>query len=582
MNLDCAVVDESFKYVYGIDHGEKSEDMFNNKHIDLFAGKRDWSAFQVIMKADEEFTVSTGKNPCFSAYGPLDNVRIKTEIDNYPDSQIRLYPVGLIEDDDRLLKSDPVLHSESIYVPKSRVQAVWTEIDVPKDLKPGVYKGRVIIFKHSMFGDERKIDELTFNLTVKDVVLPQPKEFSFNLDLWLHFSNIARKHEVDLWSNNHFRVLEYYVQSLSELGQKAVTVIVSEIPWSGQRCFRVKNYPSNLFEYNMVSIKKNINGQFIYDYSVMERYIKLCEKYGINQEIEVIGLVNIWIALKEGYDDIAKDYPDAVRIRYLDESDQCYKYMKSAEDIIDYVKSLEQYFIIKGLIGRVLVAADEPGDIQKYRRSIQIIKETAPSFRLKTAINHVEFVEEFKEQINSFVPIFSTVCKEYNLLQKLRNSGKSVSWYVCCNPPYPNTFICSPLLESRLIGILTAFMNLEGFLRWNYTVWPENPRQNMSYRYPRWNAGDTNFVYPSRSGKPVLTLRYKNLKRGIEDFELIKILEKVHPDPERVLNTVWNKIFKETDITQFETKNPEELYSLEYRDYQESKALIMDEIARYK
>ena len=99
--------------------------------------------------------------------------------------------------------------------------------------------------------------------------------------------------------------------------------------------------------------------------------------------------------------------------------------------------------------------------------------------------------------------------------------------------------------------------------------------------FPPWKAGDTNFVYPANDGRPLLTLRYKNLKRGIEDFELIQILKQTNPRAEKVLNEVWGRLIKSRDIKEFHParrKKAEYSYSLEYEDYQCAKALILDSI----
>ena len=154
---------------------------------------------------------------------------------------------------------------------------------------------------------------------------------------------------------------------------------------------------------------------------------------------------------------------------------------------------------------------------------------------------------------------------------------------MCCWPPIPNTFISSPLLESRLIGILTAYMDLDGFLRWNYTVWPERPRERISYRYPNWKAGDTNFVYPGNDGRPLLTLRYKNFKRGIEDFELINMVKKLYPDSCKRLEKIWDRLLYSKDITDFHPsrgKKAEELYSLDYEDYKCVRAMLLELIEK--
>ena len=71
-------------------------------------------------------------------------------------------------------------------------------------------------------------------------------------------------------------------------------------------------------------------------------------------------------------------------------------------------------------------------------------------------------------------------------------------------------------------------MRFDGFLRWNYTVWPDDPRKDI--RYESFEAGDTNFVYPAYNGDVLLSLRYKNLQRGISDYELFEKLREVKGD----------------------------------------------------
>jgi len=138
-------------------------------------------------------------------------------------------------------------------------------------------------------------------------------------------------------------------------------------------------------------------------------------------------------------------------------------------------------------------------------------------------------------------------------------------------------------VESQLIGYFTAYTGLNGFLRWNYTVWPERPRERLSYKYPNWKSGDTNFVYPGYDGKPLLSIRYKNLKRGIEAFELIQILKRVAPNAQEVLEKVWNLIFRTRRVEDFHPqsgKEPRSLYSLDYQDYQNARQILLEEIEK--
>jgi hypothetical protein len=359
-------------------------------------------------------------------------------------------------------------------------------------------------------------------LKVYPVTLPDYRDWSFYLDLWQHNSNVARKHDVPLWSDAHFAVLENYVKSLSALGQRSITICAGEIPWSGQSCFEIQEFGGNLFEFSMIPITRERDGSFTYDYSIMQRYIDLCTANGFCGDIEVFGIVNLWTKERLMPQSLCEEYPEAMRLRYLDKADGCMKYLREFDHIVQYVKALEQYFVKTGQIERVRVVADEPAAVDKYRRSLDLLCEIAPAFRYKTAINHFEFIEEFGDRICDIVPKLDYAAKGHKQLMAYRatHPEKRLLFYVCTGRCRPNTFLRNPLTESRMIPAMVAILGFDGFLRWNYTVWPEDPRREI--RFSRFEAGDTNFVYPAYNGDVLLSLRYKNLRRGIADYELAR------------------------------------------------------------
>lgn len=573
MKFQAGLAREGYKAFWGENQwlAQEMKEICATEQLHMTCARRDFAAAQVCIWPQESGTLTIGGAAAFSPFGARGGLRLDVQMDGFAPA---LQHIGYVTDDDGIERADILLADETVELEAGRAQMVWLEIPIPADTAPGEYQGTVRIYEHFMFEAESLAQELQFTVSVKGAVLPEKP--TFYLDLWQHSSNIARKHEVPLWSDAHFAILERYVASLGALGQRAVTVIVSEIPWSGQSAFLTTNYISNLYEYSMVRVSRGADGAFTYDYSAMQRYIDLCASYGIQDEIEVFGLCNIWVSEEDGFG-ACSDYPDGIRVRYLDEADGCYKFMDQKSDICAYIRALHDYFVVTGQIERVRVAADEPEDTQKHRVRIDLLKENGPQFQYKTAVNHVEFIEEFKEDIFDLAPQLPFAAKELEALQaaRRRNNGRA-TWYVCCNPKYPNTYISSPLSESRLIGLLTWYLQLDGFLRWNYTVWPENPRERISYRAAEWCAGDTNFVYPSRGGEVLLSLRYKILKRGIGDYELARMAE-VSPD-----DALWDTILKEKQIEKFyqeeRSGNPDKCYVRDYAAYDALKEALLERI----
>lgn len=57
----------------------------------------------------------------------------------------------------------------------------------------------------------------------------------------------------------------------------------------------------------------------------------------------------------------------------------------------------------------------------------------------------------------------------------------------------------------------------DGFLRWSYNDWSDNPFTHPEYApFP---TGDVHFVYPAANG-PASSLRWEQLREGIQDYEL--------------------------------------------------------------
>ena len=569
MNIRATFKHESYKHHYAThyvrirDKEPYLDSIFDVYEADMLCIKNDFVACQLLLWSDSGYSVTLGENTYFSAKSVADNLRVCV---SGIDMDYEFHHIGKVCDDDGSYKSDILLNDETAEYAANDIACVWLEFKTSAH-ELGTYNGTVKIFHHRILGDEVLLQEMPFTVEVRGVELPNGNGKQFHLDLWQHNSNIARKHEVRLWSDEHFDIMEQYVSSLAELGQSAITVIASEIPWAGQLCFNDVRNISDLFEYSMARVYLE-DGEYEYDFSVIERYIRMCMDYGITAEIEVFGLCNIWDGGAE-YDCVPMGYPDLLRIRYYDRGEGVYKYINDKDGVCAYISALERFFGENGWLDAVRIVADEPHDVEQYRLSLNMIKTAAPKFKYKTAVGHAEFMTEFAQEIDDFVPILSCAAEAEGSVKELAGDSRHrMLWYTCLMPPVPNTFVCSHLLEARSIGWITAFMGFNGFLRWAYTAWPDKPRENPAYRAPEWRCGDVYFVYPASSGKPLLSLRYKALQRGISDFELIQMCKSAgYAD---IVDRAYKSILKFAcmgDILPLESKRAQEIISLESSTY---------------
>jgi hypothetical protein len=543
---------------------------------------------QVRLTAKQDFVLTVDRTNWLHPLGFCPRVRLQVHFPTLPADAVETFVVGYVEGDDRRQWMEYLDHAGYAEVPAYRPQAVYVRIRVPADCDAGVHEGKVQAFTQYGFEDEEPFWEGTIRLQVADVTLPDVADWSYHLDLWQHCTSIARYHHTPLWSDAHFALIDRYYASLAELGQKAVTVVATEIPWSGQRCFRDRSYPSYLFEHAVVDVTRDEAGQLHFNYQKMDRLLALAAKHGIDREIEILGLLNIWVDEAFGFAKVALDGPDAIRVRCYDQKTGTITYLRAADELSAFIRALHDHFQEKGLLDRVRITADEPSDLDAFNARLAFVKAAAPGFRYKVAIDHFEFMEDAPPEVIDAVPVLPLACQDptltAELTERLHTRGGRTLWYVCCWPPIPNTFIHSPLVEGQLHGWLTFYLKLDGFLRWNFCLWPADPWERVSWRAQSWSAGDMFFVLPGLDGAPVETLRYEALRTAAQDYELLKLAERtLPPDEAQVLfDEVFTLILRADsirDFVQVATARAEELYSLDPQDYQAARRLLLEAMA---
>lgn len=532
------------------------------KTATLYAARNSTAAFQILVTADSRMALNLGTSQHFSQKKrPAVRIAVKSELD------FRLCHQTMLPDDDRCFKAD-ILENQAVKeLEGDDVAAVYAELIIPRDAKPGDHKVTLEFYRSEMFSDEEKIAETELELKIYSFTMPDMKDSTFFLDLWQHNCNVARKYGVEPFSDEHFDILDRYLASMAALGQKTVTLILSDTPWSGQWCHLETRNEANLYEYSIARIYKEEDGSFSYDFSAMQKYIDLCAAHNIKDEISLYGLVNVWCDYLGGFDSITPDHPDGLKLRYLDRKDGKYKYIRSGADIDSYIKAVHDYFVTTGQIDRVRVVADEPADTKAYRAITEHIKSIAPGFRFKAAINHSEFIPEFADTVADYVPSLLSLSTQFDKILEYKRDMKDsrFTWYVCNNPHHPNIMLRNDLCEGLLIGVLTSYLEMDGFLRWNYTVWTDHPKKDI--RYFGWPAGDLCFVYPGEGGHPLLSLRYKILYRAIELCILLNEYKK-NNDPK----PLYEKVILTKDVRDFFSKDEiiarDQLCSTDHADYE--------------
>lgn len=318
--------------------------------------------------------------------------------------------------------------------------------------------------------------------------MPPLGKSDYFLDLWQHPWAVARTAKVEPFSPAHYAAMRPLWEQLADAGQKCLTVTLIDLPWNHQ-CY--DGYGT------MVQATKLGEGEWRYDYTLFDEYVEFGQNCGLGPYI------SCWTLCPWGYLHRWRDAAGNEVVRELRPGTAEY-----AAFWTPYLKSLDAHLTQKGWRERVFIALDErsPGDVAAVAA---LVGEVAPGLKLQMAGNRragdfgdteIAYYSGALEYVDGDFERWAT---------ERRARGLKTTCYVCCVPERPNTFIDSPREEALYLGAYPASHGLDGFLRWAYNSWPENP--DLDAAFGNWPAGDTFLVYPD--GSP--SVRFLALRNGI-------------------------------------------------------------------
>ena len=395
------------------------------------------------------------------------------------------------EDFDASLAAD-VLEPVSSYAIKAQeTRPIWITIDVPANATATNYQST---FTLNIEGQKSK--EFKLNLKVLDRVLPAPVDWKFHLDLWQNPYAVSRFHDVKPWSPEHINLLKPLMKRLADAGQKVITVSLNKRPWGGQTF--------DQFE-AMIEWKKKKDGSWEYDYSIFDNWVQLMMDLGIKNQISCYSMVP-WGNEFYYFDEIQNKEIKIVTAPGTPEYEALW---------IPFLEQFKAHLEQKGWNKITRIAMDERGP-EEMKAMLKLLNKYAPEFGVSFADNHKSY-KLYPNELKDMSVAFGHPV-DADDLQKRRANHYISTHYVCCSDKFPNTFTFSPPAEGVFIGWYTTAANFDGFLRWAYNSWTENPLQDSRFR--AWPAGDTYIVYPDNRS----SIRFETLREGIQDAEKIRIL----------------------------------------------------------
>lgn len=371
------------------------------------------------------------------------------------------------------------------------VRPVWVTVEVPRDAAPGVYRSELILS-----AEGKVLAALPVSVDVLGRTLPAPADQDFFLDLWQQPYSVSRWTGTKPWSGEHIEALRPYMEMLARAGQKSATAILFYEPWGEQS--------NDKFE-PMVATVKTKDGSWKYDYSVFDRYVELCDEYGIAEVIECFSMVP-WEMKFRYFDEAAGDY------RWLDAKAGSGEYEALWSD---FLKNFYAHLDRKGWSDRTLVAMDERG-LKEMKEARRVAQGAVPGIKMSLA-------GDYHPDLEPDLDLYTLMIEDFfpaEVLARRKAEGKKSLLYTCCASPAPNMFSNSDPADNAWLPVYARAAGFDGFLHWSFMNWTDNPLEDS--RFFLFAPGDTYFVYPDGRS----SVRYERMVEGIQLSEKLRILEK--------------------------------------------------------
>ena len=502
----------SIKQISSMEKIRNREDIKNEvSEVQLFLGEH--YSYQIVLETDE-CTVS--------------EIKVESELSDY----INIYSVedGIMDlpcysentDDDYITKNKgvmpdiliPVEQNNDIKMFAKGIKTFWVEVCVPDNFDCGKYDIAVhFTCRPSTPTGEVKTIKTVFHAEIINVKLPV-QELLYTQ--WFHVDCIASVHNVEIYSEEHWELIDKYMKTAVELGINMILTPVITPPLDTEVG---KTRPVT----QLVKITK-IDGAYVFDFSLLHRWIMMCKKNGIKY-FEISHLFSQWGA----------KFSPNIYVYHDEELVNEFGWHIKADDekyiifLKQFLSELVEFLKSEGVAEDCYFhLSDEPSEehIEAYRRAYKMVKPLIGDCKVMDALSHYDFYK------NGLVE--NPVCSIKYIEPFLKNHTENLWAYYCCieGDKVGNRFLSMPSYRNRILGLQLYKHDIKGFLQWGYNFYYSQYSRYEINPYITSSAdgafpsGDAFSVYPGKDG-PLKSLRAIIFYESLQDILICKMLERI-------------------------------------------------------
>ena len=368
---------------------------------------------------------------------------------------------------------------------EGKFQAIWLTLKIPDAVSAGTYNGYVTV--RCSQGEQK----LPVRLTIYPLNLPETRHLK--VTEWYTTSHFEKFHGISgMYTPEWFAMLRKYAENMAEHRQN-----VFEVPMSS------------------ISISKSKEGSLDFDFS---RFDQIAQVFWDTKKMDYLETGELAKFKEEGFASTEILFRD-FQVKTSGTGEM--KTLPPDEVLPLLIPAFESHLRQKGWLEKTLFhVKDEPShhNALSWIKASSYIHHYAPDLRRIDAVT----TSFLFGNIEIAVPKLDHLDAGYGIYSREQQKGNELWFYtvgIYQASLYPNKTIDMPLIDSRLLHWINYRYDLPGYLHWGWNQWNENPYKDVGE-----HVGDAWHVYPVKDGV-LNSLRWEEMRNGIQDYECFKILE---------------------------------------------------------
>ncbi len=386
--------------------------------------------------------------------------------------------------------------------------SLWFDFTVPAGTPAG--KSTLTLTLTDGLGAVVKV--LTLDIEVRAEALPPQTLLHTE---WFHCDCLADYYHVPVWSEEHWRIVENFMQAAADIGINMLLTPLFTPPLDtrvgGER-------PTN----QLIGVTV-AGGEYSFDFALLDRWIDACHRHGIT-ELELSHLFTQWgaaaapkvVATVDGEEKRIFGWgTPAVGGEYT-------RFLRC------FIPQLKEHLAGCGMLEHSWFhISDEPNEnnMEQWNAARYSIAD------LLEGCNLIDALSSFKLYENGFIR--TPVVSENHIEPFVEAKVPGLWTYYCCGQgvDVPNRFLAMPSARTRILGTLLYTYDLAGFLQWGFNFYygersryKVDPWRNCD-GYGVWQSGDPFVVYPAADGSALESLRGAVIRESMQDLRLLRLAE---------------------------------------------------------